>query len=1229
MNTPNHLITDVSTDLVKISRDIYGENVETVTCKSINLDEDLMQEIKNMTKGSKPAEAVLFFTILQLLTWKFSSKTNFTLPFPYKVFDFNSDDILLYINCQIEEEKTMKEFLNETKYRILEAYKKSLSVKSVVQNELDLPISFDLQEESMLKRDQVSLHLEELYFIYNSQSEGTVQIYFSPQSYSERLIESLLNTIKSIYNTIVQNVEIKIQDILIETVQNKVLEVVETSSLYTLLNQQFIENKEKIGLVDSDKQLTYHDIEKVSSNLADMLISKGVKEGDRVAVYATQSVDAVIMILGIYIAGATYIPLDIEAPTKRNQQILEDARPSIIITDEKNHLFGEESSLKHMIYSQKNFEKIEFELPKKRRRDVNSLLYVIYTSGTTGKPKGVLFRDKAMENLVNFQQQKCQYSLSKTVSQFASLAFDVASQEIWSTLCSGGCLVIVNEESKKDTLKFLEFFNRNKIQTSFLPTSFFKVLMSDTIGLQEFLSNVDNIIVAGEALTVNEEIITNIKQNNVHLYNHYGPSETHVVSIDEVTNVDVTIGKPIQNTQFHILDEKENELPFGAPGNLYIEGVPLADGYLNNEEKTTESFKLIYKSGVPIRMYNTGDVVRQLGNSKYEYLRRTDKQLKIRGYRVELQEVENTILNIDGVDLAQVIPFLQNKNTIMLAFYSGSLSENDLKEKLSKILPNYMIPSIVKKYTQMPLNRNGKIDSQELLLRYQDSLRNTTISSPTFSDKMMEKIYNVWKAVLGEHNIGTDISFFELGGNSINAMLICTQLSREFSISLNVLELFENDTIEKLYQYINDSVSKQEKLASIPHLEESQVYRLSPEQERMYFLQQFDLKSTLYNIPFIFKIKGFLDSNKLAIAFHKLVSTNDIFRTTYHVVGNEVVQTVNKTANYNIALEDLSDLGSLEEAEKSFIRPFDLSKDLLIRMGLYSEQNSQYLFIDMHHISSDGFSMNLIMNKLSNFYLGEDDKQVSRITYGDYAEYTKTDEFEKILQEQEEYWRKEFANYSHSNQLPHSQQSYSGDIQEFSFEEGDLLRIDEFAKRLNITRYVFLFSVFAKLINTLEFPVDIIGTPVSGRNLSELQNVVGLFVNTVPIRIPKEEDFNSYLMEFNNKIKMALLNQNYPFDRLIRILRSSGQLNSSGLFNFMFAYQIYESPLKLGDIELVEQKKNILIEKYDLTANVVDFGNNIKIQISFNTDKYSHEDIKQLLQKYVEFINNILDGEGI
>ncbi|QFG41334.1 AMP-binding enzyme family protein [Streptococcus mutans] len=161
-----------------------------------------------------------------------------------------------------------------------------------------------------------------------------------------------------------------------------------------------------------------------------------------------------------------------------------------------------------------------------------------------------------------FNSKKCQYSLSKTVSQFASLAFDVASQEIWSTLCSGGCLVIVNEESKKDTLKFLEFFNRNKIQTSFLPTSFFKVLMSDTIGLQEFLSNVDNIIVAGEALTVNEEIITNIKQNNVHLYNHYGPSETHVVSIDEVTNVDVTIGKPIQNTQFHILDEKENELPF-------------------------------------------------------------------------------------------------------------------------------------------------------------------------------------------------------------------------------------------------------------------------------------------------------------------------------------------------------------------------------------------------------------------------------------------------------------------------------------------------------------------------------------------------------------------------------------------------------------------------------------------------------------------------------------------
>ncbi|SBO17135.1 non-ribosomal peptide synthetase [Carnobacterium divergens] len=1214
-------IDSVSVQHAKFTRDKFPclnkERERKIKKKTLEFKSTLKDDINIFTRGNDQALTIVFFSVVQLLTWRYSDQTNFSLLFPKQQLNPKAENKeMLSVECLVNGKTSCTEFLNETKKSILNAYKES----SLTYCSKNTSIVFSIGGKKVKR--EVAADTEQIAFdFFAKEKQMGVQITYSDYFYSDQLIAALLSRLEIILDTFVTNKNSQIADLPIgHSYPDEIsAQELQLKSLEEMLKYQFQKNKQSMGLKDSKKMLIYEEIDCLSNNLAQTLLDNGINSESKVALYASRSVDAVIMILAIYRAGAVYVPLDTSAPDERNKLILEDCQPEILLLDEQNANFSKEISVKTLVYKQELFEGKRTEIETGNQ---NEHLYIIYTSGTTGKPKGIQFRAKAMENLIAYEQKNCTFSLSKAVSQFASLAFDVASQEIWSTLCSGGCLNIIDEKCKKDLIYFLSYFEKNKIDTVFLPTSFFKMLKADAANLDRFLKTVDDVIVAGEALTIDRTALKQLAKNNVRLHNHYGPSETHVISMEEVMSEHVTIGQPIQNTEFYILDEKENSVPFGAPGMLYVAGECLASGYLNNQEKTDEVFKEIHVNGKTRKTYKTGDVARQLGNQKYEYIGRKDNQLKIRGYRVELQEIEKNILSIEAVDLIKVLPIKKQKDTKLIAFYSGNISKEDLKTALLEILPDYMVPYTFEKYEKLPLNQNGKINSHKLLKDYQTTVQNITKKETV--DEVESKIRRLWETALGEEDPEGITSFFELGGNSIDAMLLCTKLSREFSITLQVHELFANDSIEKLYAYIIAKMTEtDEVLTAIPQIVKEH-YCLSSAQNRIHFMQQMDPDSTLYNIPFTFSLEGKLDVQQLSASLKKLVENHAIFRTSFLILEDEVVQKINPSEKYSIMVKDLSNCANLLEAESKFVQPFDLSEDLLIRMGIFNTADEQeFLLIDMHHIASDGISMTLILKELNKYYQVQSEG-TKGLSYKDYAEYTKTEAYEKLLNKQGRFWKEEFADYQQLsvNSMKLDDQ-YKGEIKEIVIHGDKLAFVDTFVREKRLTKYTFLFALFSKVLRDQRIQADVIGTPASGRDKPELQEIIGLFVNTLPIRIPTDKNFMLFLDNFSKKVLDALENQNYPFERIIEWLRSGGKIKTNQLFDVMFAYQTYKEPLKIGKTVLCEEPQTNSVEKVGLTANVVDYGSSVKIQMSYNQAIYSDEQIDSILKNLEDYLQDI------
>ncbi|NIM13188.1 MAG: amino acid adenylation domain-containing protein, partial [Candidatus Aminicenantes bacterium] len=886
----------------------------------------------------------------------------------------------------------------------------------------------------------------------------------------------------------------------------------------------------------------------------------------------------------------------------------------------------------------------------------HDLLYVIYTSGSTGKPKGIMLEHRNLANLIRYQYKYTNIDFSR-VLQFTTISFDVSAQEIFSTLLAGGELTLVSKETLSDVPELFKVIEKKMLKTLFVPASFLKFVINEEDYARLIPGDLHHIVTAGEQLIVNQSLKEYLQENKVYLHNHYGPAETHVVTTLTLDpNEDIpelpSIGKPIMNTAIYILDRGKSPVPVGVPGELVIGGIQVGRGYFGKKQLTAERFiSSPFSSGE--RLYWTGDLARWLKDGNIEFLGRIDYQVKIRGFRIEPGEVENQLMALPGIKEAVVLDREDAVKGKYLCAYLVSTQDEEvdgleLREKLSRNLPDYMVPSYFVKMEKIPLTPNRKVDRRALpepVITVDEHF-----AAPGTEEE--EKLAELWWEILGieKDKISIHDNFFELGGHSLKATILTSKVHKAFDIKLPLLEIFKTPTIKKLARYIKEA--KQDVFISIEPVEKREYYLMSSSQRRLYVLQQMESHVTAYNMLQITTLQADLDKEKLEQVLQQLIQRHETLRTSFHMIGEEAVQRVHDEVEFEIEYFNLTaktreDTRIKEENHHSsfiihhFVRAFDLSKAPLLRVGMIKTDENQYILVkDLHHIITDGMSEGIFLNELMALYQGSA-LPALLIQYKDYAVWQQSETQKERIKQQEAYWVREFEGEIPVLSLPTdftrpAVQSFEGREMSTVLEESIFSRVKQVADERDVTLFMVLLSLVTLFLSKLSGQEDIVvGTSAAGREHADLQPLMGMFVNTLALRNRPtgEKTFSGFLKEVRERTLLVFANQEYLFEDLVEEVDVERDTGRNPLFDVMLTLpnmdtpetsQIRSAVLNLKPYSGYESR----IAKFDMSLVFIDMGNRMRFTIEYCTRLFEESTIERFLGYFDNLVLNVLDNPG-
>lgn len=1178
--------------------------------------------------GKKPiVEFTILYSIFNTLLNKYLDfETEFVL-----TNKINNAKKLLLLHSNSKEAESLKELLNETKKEIQEVYKFSEYDEKLTQTHsfsdyTTVGFSYGEYSEKNYSKCHFVLQIEE--------NSGNLKLKIS---FYENFIEKIIvnHFLNSLHNWLINleanlNKSIKSIDLLSKKEKHQILnefndtkkEYPKDKTIINLFEGQVESTPNNIAVTYEELKLTYFELNEKVNQFANY-ISKNysISKGDVIVVLLPKSIDTIISYLTILKLGAIYLPVDISNPKSRIDYILKDSHSKLVISDSNtlaNQIVESDSIIDVKSFQNHKFLKDNFN----RKISPADIAYLIYTSGSTGNPKGVLIRHTSNVNMSLDQIREFQITEEDNVAWFASVGFDASISEMMMCFYSGATLVIPTDEQIKNTDEFIGFINEQSISVVTFPPSYLDLIDSEN------LKSLRCIITAGEK--ANPIKVKEVINQDIDYYNAYGPTEYSVcTSIYKVPKdfdtTQVPIGKPIANTNVYILDSNLNLQPIGISGKLYVSGVGLAKGYLNRTNLNQEKF-IANPFNLDTLIYDTGDVAKWDTNGNIIFEGRKDFQVKIRGHRVELGEIEVVISNYSK-DLIQIVvePKLIKDTNHLIAYYTLKRGKHIEKELLRKYLegklPEYMIPSFFIELDEIPITQNGKVDRKTLPNpNSKDSIRKENVAP---RNEIEKKLVEIWEEILGVEKVGITDNFFQLGGNSLHIMQILSKVNKSMNVSFSIDVFFRNATIAALSNMLT-SIDSTVHAEGDRLLEENDI---SYAQKRIWLMEKLEAGSQ-YHITNLIEINSSIDQKRLEESFQNLLEEHSMLRSVYAEEDGQVTTSLLEAKNWRLETTSITVEKRDLNLERIIHTPFDLANDFPIRAALLSENETTHtLCIVTHHIVSDGWSNSILMNSLMEKYQG--------ITRQDAAEIRW--EYQKFVQEERRkesnswqqnsgYWKQKLTSLEKVN-IPKRHdamgQEEKDEAQSIEFTINSHIRkqIKELSKEQEVTLFMFLLSIFKIAISKLSNQEQIcIGSPISLRDKKEYDQTIGCFLNVLPFvsNCEDEQSYATFLSQLKTTTIDALSHKDLPFEKIVEIVNPDRTDGDSPIFQILFNFisRQHTEPLQEQDLPVKVMNNEWEKSKYDITLYVFE-SEELTCRLVYKSQLFNETRMK-MLKEYFE-----------
>ncbi|VCX92963.1 Tyrocidine synthase 3 [Pseudomonas aeruginosa] len=1025
-------------------------------------------------------------------------------------------------------------------------------------------------------------------------------------------------------------------------------------TLQQRFEEQARQRPQAVALILDEQRLSYGELNARANRLAHCLIARGVGADVPVGLALERSLDMLVGLLAILKAGGAYLPLDPAAPEERLAHILDDSGVRLLLT--QGHLL-------ERLPRQTGVEVLAIDglvLDGYAESDplptlsADNLAYVIYTSGSTGKPKGTLLTHRNALRLFSATEAWFGFDERDVWTLFHSYAFDFSVWEIFGALLYGGRLVIVPQWVSRSPEDFYRLLCREGVTVLNQTPSAFKQLMAvacsaDMATQQPALRYV---IFGGEALDLQSlrPWFQRFGDRQPQLVNMYGITETTVhVTYRPVSEADLEgglvspIGGTIPDLSWYILDRDLNPVPRGAVGELYIGRAGLARGYLRRPGLSATRFvPNPFPGGAGERLYRTGDLARFQADGNIEYIGRIDHQVKVRGFRIELGEIEAALAGLAGVRDAVVLAHDGVGGTQLVGYVVADSAEDaerlreSLRESLKRHLPDYMVPAHLMLLERMPLTVNGKLDRQALP-QPDASLSQQAYRAP--GSELEQRIAAIWSEILGVERVGLDDNFFELGGHSLLATRVISRVRQEQQLDASLKALFERPVLEAFAQGLERTTDA---VSTIPLADRQQPLALSFAQERQWFLWQLEPESAAYHIPSALRLRGRLDVDALQRSFDSLVVRHETLRTRFRLEGGRSYQQVQPAVSVSIEREQFGEEGLIERIQAIVVQPFDLERGPLLRVNLLQlAEDDHVLVLVQHHIVSDGWSMQVMVEELVQLYAAysrglEVALPALPIQYADYALWQRSWMEAGEKERQLAYWTGLLGGEQPVLELPFdrprpARQSHRGAQLGFELSRELVEAVRALAQREGASSFMLLLASFQALLYRYSGQADIrVGVPIANRNRVETERLIGFFVNTQVLKadLDGRMGFDELLAQARQRALEAQAHQDLPFEQLVEALQPERNASHNPLFQVLFNHQSeirsVTPEVQLEDLRLEGLAWDGQTAQFDLTLDIQEDENGIWASFDYATDLFDASTVERLAGHWRNLLRGIV-----